>query len=77
MYGISNNDIELMPKSSLKDVKVEQLKLIVPSESDPTLFIETGKQKHLLVVTDDQGTNHVIGYLTNKNSATFISNQQF
>lgn len=51
--------------------------IIVPPENSSKLFIETGKQKHLLVVSDNKGNYYAIGYMTSKNSGEFLSKEQF
>jgi hypothetical protein len=73
----SNNATEELPILKDKEFVKENFKIIVPPERDSSLFIETGKQKHLLAITDSLGNYYAVGYLTSKHSGVFISEKQF
>lgn len=69
----NNNE---MPKFSAP-ISRGNLKIIIPPKSESDSFVETGKQKHLLVIVDENTRIFPIGYLTSKSSAEFLSTQQF
>jgi hypothetical protein len=53
-------------------------KIIVPPKVSNDIFIEDGKQKHLLVAYDTTtGKHYAIGYLTSKTSANFLADKQY
>jgi hypothetical protein len=54
-----------------------KFKIIIPPQGNNNLFIETGKEKHLLIVVDDQGNHFAFGYFTSKLTGSIISEQQF
>lgn len=58
--------------------KNNQPKFIItmPPKTSESTLLETGKQKHLLVVVDNNGNYYAIGYFTSKNSGIFISDTQ-
>lgn len=53
----------------LENISKFEFIIIVPPQNASDLFIETGKQKHMLVVVDENGNFYACGYTTSKKDA--------
>lgn len=75
-FSNTQNNNHDLPKFS-NPISEQNLKIIIPPKSENDCFIETGKQKHLLVVVDENNRIFPLCYLTSKSTAQFLSHQQF
>lgn len=60
------------------DIKINQFQIMVPNKSTEKTFIETAKNKHLVVLYNPKdGEYYVVGYLTSKKTAVYLCSNQF
>ncbi len=65
-------------QENINSLQESNLMIIVPPKSTDNIFIDTGIQKHLLVIYNSATDKYfAVGYLTSKKGTEFFSPQQF